>query len=352
MKILSIETSCDDTSITLMEAKKLANGASFKILADASDSQIKIHAEYGGVFPAMAKKEHIKNLPILFKKIENKLKNKIDAVTVTYGPGLEPSLWTGIVFAKELAEKYKIPLIPVNHMEGHIISPFAKDKGNFKVILKKDMFPILSLLVSGGHTEIILMKDFGKYEIIGKTLDDAAGEAYDKVGRMLDLKYPGGPKISMLAEEMRKEKRQGKIKLPRPMIYSKNFDFSFSGLKTAVLYMIRDMGDLNEGMKKEIALEFENSVVETIIYKLVKAQDKYKAKTILIGGGVACNKHLQREIKRIFKKRVKVLFPTKKLSGDNSIMIGMVGFLQYIKNNKKVPKMSSIKATGNLSLGS
>jgi len=339
-----------------MEAKKLANGASFKILADACDSQIKIHEQYGGIFPAMAKKEHIKNLPIIFEKISKKIKKSVDLIAVTYGPGLEPSLWTGIVFAKELAQKYQIPLIPVNHMEGHIISPLGSDKGTFKVILKKDMFPILSLLVSGGHTEIVLMKEFGKYEIIGKTLDDALGEAYDKVARMMDLKYPGGPKISLLAEEARKDKSlkntnsESKIKLPRPMMYSKNFDFSFSGLKTAVLYTIRDIGKLDEKIKKEIALEFENSVAETIIYKLSKAQDKYKAKTILVGGGVACNKNLQREIRKKFKKNVKVLFPNKRLAGDNSIMIGMAGFLQFIKNKEKTPKIDDIKANGSLSL--
>src|SRR3989344_1675592 len=188
MKILSIETSCDDTAITIMEAKGGIQDASFKILANISNSQIKIHTEYGGVYPMLAKREHIKNLPILLKQALKKAKlgkkkKPVDVVAVTYGPGLEPALWTGIVFAKELAKKWGVPLIPVNHMEGHILSPFGKSKGKFTI--PKIDYPCLSLLVSGGHTELVLVKKFGnkrnQYKIIGETLDDAVGEAFDKV---------------------------------------------------------------------------------------------------------------------------------------------------------------------------
>jgi N6-L-threonylcarbamoyladenine synthase len=388
MKILSIETSCDDTGITLMEAKGDVNNArldsarqaSFKILGNVSNSQIKIHAEYGGVYPMLAKREHIKNLPILLEQALkdtklNKKKKPVDLITVTYGPGLEPALWTGIVFAKELARKWNIPLVPVSHMEGHILSPFGKHKGKFKI--PKINFPVLSLLVSGGHTELVLIKKWMQYKIIGETLDDAAGEAFDKVARMMDLPYPGGPKISELAEESRKTKlshegsiaqrdgasiairqqadmraesgRQFSFSLPRPMIYSKNFDFSFSGLKTAVLYLIKKIGKLNKETKEKIALEFENAVVDVLIYKTIKAKEKYKAKTIIVAGGVACNKHLQRQMKKAAGKDVKLLFPEKELTGDNSIMIGIAGYLNYIKNKKKVSKIGSIKAKGNLS---
>lgn len=393
MKILSIETSCDDTAITIFEAKgtiknahqKNSGGqASFKILANTSNSQINIHAQYGGVFPMLAKREHIKNLPILLqdaleKSKLDKKKKPIDLIAVTYGPGLEPSLWTGIVFAKELSEKYRIPIISVNHMEGHIMSVFGKSKGSFKI--PKVNFPLLSLLVSGGHTELILSKDWLNYKIIGETLDDAAGEAYDKVARMMDIPYPGGPKISKLAEKERNaspdafvqvlgsrgplpppdhsQKHTGSAKnfsfsLPRPMIYSKNFDFSFSGLKTAVLYLIRDLKKENpnilenEKIKQAIALEFENAVVETLIYKTKKAVEKYKIKTLIVAGGVSCNEHLQREMKKSINKDIALLFPEKKLTGDNSIMIGIAGYLQYIKNKGKVKKVSSIKAKGNL----
>lgn len=369
MKILSIETSCDDTAITIMEVKgKIKNAlhggqASFKILADSVDSQIKIHAGYGGVFPMLAKREHIKNLPILLEKVLKKSgleKNKkitrrgggpVDMIAVTYGPGLEPSLWTGIVFAKELAKKWNVPLIPVNHMEGHILSVYGKNKRSFKI--PKINFPIISLLVSGGHTELILTKEWLKYEIIGHTLDDAAGEAFDKVARMMDIPYPGGPQISKLAEQERNSGHRVstiEIKLPRPMMYSKNFDFSFSGLKTAVLYLIRRIGKLDEKTKMQIAMEFENAVVETLIYKTKKALEKYDAKTLIVAGGVSANKHLVKEINKSLKSKCEILFPGKGLSGDNAIMIGIAGYMQYINNKGKVPNPATIKAIGNLKL--
>lgn len=392
MKLLAIETSCDDTGLTLLETKKVKNGkslgASFKVLSNLVASQ-KIHAKYGGVFPMLAKKEHQKNLPLLLEQTLNVKRARsvlacnlqartdlaradlaregriLDAIAVTYGPGLEPSLWTGIVFAKELSEKLKIPIIPVNHMEGHIFSVFAKPKGKFEIKLPKNKFPMLSLLVSGGHTELVLIKEFGKYEIIGKTLDDAAGEAYDKVARMMGIPYPGGPGISKLAEEARKIKGntfkdQLLGTLPRPMLNRKNYDFSFSGLKTATLYLIRkicnsdddqkNIKKIDNDTKKIIAMEFENAVVETLIYKTAKAAEAYKVKTIIIAGGVSANKFLKKEIKKILGKKYNILFPDKKLTGDNSLMIGVAGYLQYLKKGKKSIASKDLKATGNLSL--
>ncbi len=346
MKILSIETSCDETGISVLEIKGNKKNPIFNVLADTIASQIKIHAPYGGVFPMLAKREHIKNLPILFKKALVKAKiKKADLIAVTKGPGLEPALWTGIVFAKELAKEWKVPLIPVNHMEGHILSVFGKNKGKFSI--PKINFPILSLLVSGGHTELVLAKDWMKYEVIGETLDDAAGEAFDKVARMMNLPYPGGPEISKLAEKERKFSKNRDFELPRPMMYSKNFDFSFSGLKTAVLYLIKKIGTLDQKTKEKIALEFENAVVETLVHKTKKAVEKYNIKTLIVAGGVASNKHLRKEIKKI---KVKTLFPSKGLSTDNSLMIGIVGYLQYIKNKGKVSRASSIKAEGYMHL--
>src|SRR3989344_9652744 len=250
MKILSIETSCDDTGITIMEVKGGTTNASFKILANNLSSQVKIHIPYGGVYPILAKREHIKNLPILLVKSLNearlnKLPKPVDLIAVTYGPGLEPALWSGITFAQELAKKWKVPLVPVNHMEGHVLSPFGKTKKNKreKFTIPKVRTPILSLLVSGGHTQLVLSKKWMSYEIIGETLDDAVGEAFDKVARMLGLPYPGGPEISKLAEEARaKEKQNSSLRLPRLMLHSKNFNFSFSGLKTEVLDLIRKIG--------------------------------------------------------------------------------------------------------------
>jgi N6-L-threonylcarbamoyladenine synthase len=367
MKILAIETSCDDTGICILEVKKLGKSDTFKILANNTNSQIKIHAEYGGVFPALAKREHQKNLPILFEKTIKQAKiKKIDLIAVTTGPGLEPALWTGIVFAKELSKKYKIPIIPVNHMEGHIFSIFPKKGKTFTINSNKNIFPMLSLLVSGGHTELILVKDFMKYKKIGQTRDDAAGEAFDKVARMLGLPYPGGPEISRLARMERKNSVLGglgsDIIFPRPMIYSKNYDFSFSGLKTAVLYLIRDLkkehSDIlkNIGMKQKIAREFEDAVVETLVYKTLKAIKEYGIKTLIVGGGVSANTYLQKMMKKEIKKlrksdflNIEVHFPAKSLTGDNAIMIAIAGYYQY-KNKKRIINLNSIKAEGNLSL--
>ncbi len=383
MKILSIETSCDDTCISIYEVKGGTQNATFKVLANNSNSQINIHIPYGGVYPALAKREHEKNLPIILDaslrqaKLEKK-KKPVDAIAVTYGPGLEMSLWTGITFAQDLAKKWNIPLIPVNHMEGHVFSVFGKGKGKFKIPAVKT--PVLTLLVSGGHTQLVLIKKKMQYEIIGESVDDAVGEAFDKVARMLDLPYPGGPQISKLAEQERKkiifkgtpqgddprteqifqQKNCDPLKidfhpflLPRPMLHSKNFDFSYSGLKTAVLYLIRDFGGIekiNKKTKAQIALEFENAAIECLVYKTVKAIEKYKIKTLIVAGGVSANKYLQKEIKKITKNKIKLFFPPKELTGDNSIMIGIAGYLNYVKNKKKVPKIDSIKATGNLRL--
>ena len=370
-----------------MKAGGGITNASFRVLANNSNSQINIHIPYGGVYPALAKREHTKNLPIILEKTLEEAKllrqglksgKPFDAIAITYGPGLEICLWEGITFAKSLAEKWKIPLIPVNHMEGHIFSVFGKNNGTFKI--PKIKFPMLSLLVSGGHTQLVLTEKLMKYKIIGETADDAVGEAFDKVARMLDLPYPGGPQISKLAEEERERiflplnkgeiERGSKIKdpsptlpllrggeiqvsLPRPMLYTKDFNFSFSGLKTAVMYLIKDLGgaeNLNKKTKARIVLEFENAAVECLVYKTAKAMEKYKIKTLIVAGGVSANKHLQNEMKKIAGKKVKLFFPPKELTGDNSIMIGIVGYLNYIKNKKKVPKLSSIKATGNLRL--
>ena len=400
MKILSIETSCDDTGISVMEAKGSIRDASFKILANNSNSQIKIHIPYGGVYPVLAKREHEKNLPLMLEASlkqasakggpasGRKKEKPIDAIAVTYGPGLEMCLWEGIVFAKNLAQKWNVPLISVNHMEGHMFSVFGKAKGTFKI--PKIKTPILTLLVSGGHTQLVLTKKRMDYEIIGETLDDAVGEAFDKVARMLGLPYPGGPEISKLAELQRNKllkrtdifllknsscsrRRAPKsfqelisssqsanpakigfsLALPRPMLYSKNLDFSFSGLKTAVLYLIRDLGGIekiNQETKAQIALEFENAAIECLVHKTAKAIEKYKIKTLIVAGGVSANKYLKSEMTKITKNKIKLFFPAPELSGDNAIMIGIAGYLNYLKNKKKGAKIDNLKATGNLGL--
>lgn len=379
MKILAIETSCDETAIAIVDVKQEGKKTKFKILGNEISSQIDIHKEYGGVFPALAKREHIKNLPLVLDKVlkQSKIKmEKVEAIAVTTGPGLEPALWTGIVFAKELSSKYKLPIIPVNHMEGHVFSIFPKKGKTFIVTNEKKLFPMLSLLVSGGHTELVLIKDFMKYKKIGQTRDDAVGEAFDKVARMLGLPYPGGPEISKLADIERKYSSElfkfsgprmredeepdhknsnnslSSISLPRPMMHTKDYDFSFSGLKTAVLYMIRDIGELTDEIKRKIAKEFEDAAFEVLSYKTMKALKEYKIRTLIVGGGVSASPQLKNVIKNDIKKnklKLKSYFPGKGHTGDNALMIAIAGYFQY--KNKKYPKNPNlIKAKGNLSL--
>src|SRR3989344_2605907 len=314
MKILSIETSCDETGIAIIEADGGFEAPQFEVLANNTISQINIHTQYGGVFPALAKREHQKNLPFIFEKtlkdsglwkekqkpynlysnIRTNIRIKIvrwklrkllakdiglyyssinlilsiekpavDYIAVTYGPGLEPALWVGINFAKALHYLWGIPIVPVNHMEGHILSVLLKDrKVNSKLLpaqagetlnsylpdrqakqtqISNDSnlkFPALALLISGGHTELVYIENWQKYKLLGETRDDAVGEAFDKVARILGLPYPGGPEISRLAKN---GVQNEKIKLPRPMIHTDDFSFSFSGIKTAALYLSRDL---------------------------------------------------------------------------------------------------------------
>jgi N6-L-threonylcarbamoyladenine synthase len=306
----------------------------------------------------------------------------MDLIAVTVGPGLEPALWAGINFAEELSKKWKVPIIPVNHMEGHIFSVLLQDKEQ----INKLAFPSLALLVSGGHTELVLIKDWLKYKKIGQTLDDAAGEAFDKVARMLGLPYPGGPEISKLAAEARKEKQGSERKslplrglasatartrgifqqenirapqeqvssftLPRPMMHTKDFDFSFSGLKTAVLYLVRKIPVMTPEIQKEIAREFEDAAVEVLVAKTLRAAEKYKIKTLIVAGGVAANSRLRHVFKTKLDeldnfKNLELLFPTRELSTDNSLMIALAGYFQTFKRKKYA---KNLKAKGNLGL--
>jgi N6-L-threonylcarbamoyladenine synthase len=385
MKILSIETSCDETAVSILEAKKIGQKSKYTVLGNALYSQIKLHKKYGGVYPFLAKREHIKNLPPLFteclkeanmlKKEKRSINEKtrsiiaenigketafiehieyiythykkpnITAIGVTQGPGLEPALWTGITFAKALGAMWNIPVIPINHMEGHILSPLLDSKGTLQ-------YPALALLISGGHTELVYSKKPLSYSVIGKTRDDALGEAYDKVARMLSLPYPGGPEISRLAEKKRlKEYTAVNWDLPRPMINTKDFDFSFSGLKTSVLYKVRDK-KLTLKQKEEIAKEFEDAITDVIITKTKKAIELYKPKTLIIGGGVIANPFIRSQFEKLTNEigTVKLLIPTKDLSTDNSVMIAIATFEHIKKNPALLKRSSSFRAQGNLSL--
>jgi N6-L-threonylcarbamoyladenine synthase len=400
MKILGIETSCDETAVSIVEAGGGLKDLSFKLLGSAVNSQVKMHTEYGGVVPNLAKREHIKNLPIVleeaFKKASVDL-SKMDLITVTVGPGLEPALWTGITFAEELGKKLNIPVVPANHMEGHIASVLINKTSEVKNHEPKVIsFPILALLISGGHTELILLKSWTEKEKLGETLDDAVGEAFDKVARMLGLPYPGGPEISKLAEEARKKNIQLETKFPRPMIHSKDFNFSFSGLKTAVLYYLKKNNfpspkvqkctdifllensscspqsgsqgisksfssenqklaitrenDFVDSCKKAVAREFEDAVIETLVSKTKKAVNEYSPKTLVIGGGVIANKALRENFLKLSEiyPETKILIPEKSLTTDNATMIAAAGYIEYLRNKKPGGKL---KAQGNLNIG-
>ena len=366
MTILGIETSCDDTGIAIVEGKGKP-WPNFRILSNVVASQIEVHKKYGGVYPTLAKREHIVNLPIVLKaalkKAKLKEKNlKIDAVAVTYGPGLSPCLWTGINFAKELAKKYNSPLIPVDHMEGHLlVGLFLQSIENFQTNSKsknqKPIFPAIALLVSGGHTQLMLVKAIGKYKLLGETRDDAAGEAFDKTARMLGLSYPGGPEIAKLAAMPKLglgvPKPSLGIDLPRPMLYTKDFDFSFSGLKTAVLYdykkrtkKVRESKEYVRAMAKEI----QQAIVDILLKKTRKAAQLYRAKSIILGGGVSANKELRDQLgKEAEKEKVVLFLPKKSLATDNGVMPALVGY--FLLGKKRYPKEpESIAADPNLRL--
>lgn len=418
IRILSIETSCDETAISVIEADGGTLSPTFTVLGNALASQAELHSQYGGVFPAVAKREHGRVITELLGralteanvlsmgKIDAKLQDKalamldregeakenlayffqnygvpnIDLICVTAGPGLEPALWVGISFARAIAIAWNKPVMPVNHMEGHIVSILLQSAGQpLAYKMPKVSFPAIALLVSGGHTELHEVATWNKYKLIGATKDDAIGEAFDKTARLLGLPYPGGPKISALAKEARDSnetadeiaenssgKNIPKIELPRPMLNTNDFNFSYSGLKTAVLYLVRDLKnasgkvgkdddtvELSDKTKRLIAREFEDAALEVVIKKTVRAAKEKKAKSIIVGGGVAANNRLREQLVVQAKKilpNIEVIFPERELSTDNSLMIGMAGYFAYLKNNKRGVDIKKIVAVGNLKI--
>jgi len=397
MKILSIETSCDETAIALVEVTIKESSITADQIESELFSQIDIHKEFGGVFPAVAKREHAKHLPILlekilkfqetrqredkdwipasarmttqkmdsylhkndiWKEIEALLEREvglfetfkklvtahetphIDTIAVTTGPGLEPALWVGINFARALSLYWNIPLVGTNHMKGHIFSVLLDQK--------EINFPALALLISGGHTELVELNSVTDFNIIGKTKDDAVGESYDKVARMLGIEYPGGPEIAKLAQEAREKNiGSGDIRLPRPMIHSKDLDFSFSGLKTAVLYTIRDLSEITPEIRMNIAHEFEQAVTDVILYKTKKALEQKGYKSLIVSGGVIANTYLRSQLKALeVTEGVEVLFPKFTDSTDNAQMIAVAG---AIESTKTAPIINpELRAQGNL----
>ncbi|NLA08201.1 MAG: tRNA (adenosine(37)-N6)-threonylcarbamoyltransferase complex transferase subunit TsaD [Parcubacteria group bacterium] len=379
MRILGIETSCDETGVSILDF----NQNQCQILVNLIYSQIAIHQPYGGVVPNLAKREHQKKLVPLFKLAldqtdllknkktspisknkEEKIKEilgkdeilqkklleflkkyskpKIDLIAVTKGPGLAPALWPGVNFARALSFVWDIPLIGINHLEGHLFSAFLPKKigEKEKINISKNLFPAIGLVISGGHTQLILVNGIGKYRLIGETRDDAAGECFDKTARLLRLDYPGGPAI---AKEALKSKKMVKsaieIKLPRPMINQKNYDFSFSGLKTAVFYLVEHLKKQNISLKEirpYLANEIQNSINEVLVAKTLRAAKNFKVKNVILGGGVVANEVLLNLFKKeIHEKLPKIGFivPEKKYTGDNASMIALVAGIKGSKRD-------------------
>ncbi|MGC9599624.1 MAG: tRNA (adenosine(37)-N6)-threonylcarbamoyltransferase complex transferase subunit TsaD [Minisyncoccia bacterium] len=349
MNILAIETSCDETGIALLRVTGGLRAPRFEVIENLVASQIPIHRPFGGVVPNLAKREHLKNLPILFERLKKALRAehhalKPDLIAVTVGPGLEPALWTGIGFAKELAKEYKVPLVGANHLEGHLYSfllPSRSSKAYASALLPKKIFPAVALIVSGGHTILLRMESFVKWRRLGETRDDAAGEAFDKVARLLDLPYPGGPEIEKLAARG----NSFAITFPRPMLDQKNYDFSFSGLKTSVLYYLRDAKLAKQKVNKaDVAAGFEQAVVDVLVAKTRRAAQECAAESILLCGGVAANKHLRRALARTAGLiGCNFFVPDFKYNLDNAAMIGAAGYMAHLRK-KRYP----LRANGTL----
>ena len=371
MKVLGIETSADDTGIALIEAEgefgfgspepsaKAATDFRFEVLSNLVSSQT-VHAQYGGIYPNLAKSEHAKNLPLLLQRISMSHFDNVDVIAVTVGPGLEPCLWEGVEFAKKLSAELNVPVVPVNHMEGHILVSLLRHEESEKRKAKSEKsavryslfairFPAIALLISGGHTELVLMKAFGQYQYLGRTRDDAVGEAFDKVARMLDLPYPGGPAISALAQEARSQKREADFSLPRPMMHEDNYDFSFAGLKTAVLRFVEKNKPLTEELKTQVAREFEDAAADVLVAKTLRAAEEYGVETVIVGGGVSANAHIRlRLADALAKAGTKLLLCPLEFSGDNALMIALAGYFHALKN--EFSEVKNLHANGTLKL--
>ena len=307
--------------------------------------------------PSLAAREHEKNLKPVFEKALKEAKTKmvgIDFIALTVGPGLEIALWKGINFAVMTARLHKKPLIGINHLEGHIYSNWLPSIANFKskTLNPKKIFPALNLIVSGGHTQLVLMAGHGKFKIVGETPDDAAGGAVDKVAKMTSLGYPGGPIVSLRATKFKNQNSKIKIIFPRPIINSKKYNFSFSGLKTAVLYKLKELEKnkikLTDNLINHICHEFQQAAIDVLVFKTIRAAKEYKVKLILLSGGVSANKLLRKTLGKE-AERIKLFYsqPDFQYTGDNAAMIALAGYYK-IRNKKSGAKIAKLKAEPNL----
>ncbi|WP_409252637.1 tRNA (adenosine(37)-N6)-threonylcarbamoyltransferase complex transferase subunit TsaD [Bacillus sp. SCS-153A] len=324
--ILGMETSCDETAVAIVKNGK-------EILSNVVASQIESHKRFGGVVPEIASRHHVEQITIVIEEALNQAgmtMKEMDAIAVTEGPGLVGALLIGVNAAKALAFAHGLPLIGVHHIAGHIYANRLVTEMNF---------PLLSLVVSGGHTELVYMKEHGSYEVIGETRDDAAGEAYDKVARTLNLPYPGGPHIDRLAAEGNPE-----IDLPRAWLEADSFDFSFSGLKSAVINTVHNAEQRGEKIRPEtLAASFQQSVIDVLVTKTIKAAKQYKVTQVLLAGGVAANKGLRAALEREFDslKDIELVIPPLSLCTDNAAMIAAAGTIEFEKGKRGTMAMNA-----------
>ncbi len=386
---LAIETSCDDTAIAVMKARE-EYGKPFgktqcklkkiEALSNIVSSQTRLHAEYGGIYPSLAKREHQKNLPAVFAQATKNFDlSKLEFIAVTYGPGLDPCLWTGINFAQDLAKKYNLPLVGINHLEAHFLANLLT-LGIGEERFVEDYLPAVCLVVSGGHTILFLAKAIGDYQLLGQTVDDAAGECFDKAARILNLGYPGGSEIARCAQKGLKRVRpflnkKGRtlfkpfeipiIRLPRPMMNQKNYNFSFSGLKTAVLYEVQKRKPevvQSDGYKIAMSYEIQQAIVDVLVKKTMRAAKEFGVKSIIIGGGVSANLVLRVAMKKAAEEinvnppsrkatagAVKFLAPSADLSMDNAAMAGVAGYFAR-KRGEIIANLEDLKSEPNLSI--
>lgn len=319
MKVLGLETSCDETGLAIFDSKqfeKTGNG----LLGQVLYSQIELHATYGGVVPELASRDHIRKLVPLLDELLTQCnidKDEIDAIAYTKGPGLVGALMTGALFGRSLAYALNLPAIGVHHMEGHLLAPLLAGTD-------KPSFPFICLLVSGGHTQMVATYAIGEYEILGESIDDAAGECFDKAAKMLNLPYPGGPNIAKLAETG----NPNAYELPRPMLH-KGLDFSFSGMKTAVHNLIKDTEGSQDkpDVRADIAASFQHAVVDTLVKKCVRALKQTNMKRLVIAGGVSANLHLREQLEAELNKiNATVHYAPPALCTDNGAMIAYAGY--------------------------
>ncbi|PKO47174.1 MAG: tRNA (adenosine(37)-N6)-threonylcarbamoyltransferase complex transferase subunit TsaD [Betaproteobacteria bacterium HGW-Betaproteobacteria-22] len=335
MLVLGVESSCDETGIALYDTEH-------GLLAHALYSQVEMHAEYGGVVPELASRDHIRRvLPLTKTTLDNagKTLHDINAIAYTQGPGLSGALLVGTSFAESLAFGLKIPTIGVHHLEGHLLAPLLEDN--------PPAFPFVALLVSGGHTQLMRVDDIGQYALLGDTLDDAAGEAFDKTAKLLGLGYPGGPALSKLAQH-----GKPRFKLPRPLLNSGDLNFSFSGLKTSVLTLVNQHQPLDKQTQADIAYEFQEAVTEVLTKKCMSALRDTGLDNLIVSGGVGANAKLREKLNAATKRKLcKVSYPRLEFCTDNGAMIAFAGAmrLKAMQHSEERNYSFSVKPRWNLS---